>query len=414
MTIHDLKEYKKVEVIHTTLVSEIILLNNPLTQDNLCLKVVIRNPPKPHSPMREIEILKLFKEYPHDNIIQYMQDWKDVENINIVFPYYRQDLKQIMLRYWQWYVPTTENTDVQRRSYLSGLFTLGMKSEDYKQDFKEISLERKHFLINKTPKKLMIKVWENLTSALKHLHKHDIMHRDLKPENVMYDEQRDMFVVIDFGISTGTRDNPNELLKPDGILDVGTYIYKPLEVLIGIKDYNCKVDMWSLMVIMHQLSVPFQCGYALKPHYYMGNEEDGVDEWIKRVCDKYNGSKERVHKKYDMNKKLQTIPALIDDGGYLIENKGKLELCEGSDIGLLSSIHDIFGCPLKRQFPMGEKSMAWVYMYNNNDEPEQVYYRSDERRINFLKSYMFGMIDDEYKEELLNMCEFDFNKRVLK
>ena len=62
---------------------------------------------------------------------------------------------------------------------------------------------------------------------------------------------------------------------------------------------------------------------------------------------------------------------------------------------------------------MGEKSMAWVYMYNNNDNPAEVYYRSDEKRCKFLKDFMFGMVGEEYKEVLLNMCEFDFTKRVL-
>lgn len=413
MPTNRLKDYKQTEVIQTTLVSEIILLKNTVAQHDLCLKAVITHPPKPHSPVREIEILKLFRDlYPHDNIIKYVYDWKDVDNWNIVFPYYRQDLKQIMLRYWQWYMPAGNPSG--KKNYLSGLFTLGMNREaSYEQDLSKVTLERKHFLINKTPQSLMVKVWRDLSAALKHLHKHEIMHRDVKPENVMYDEQKDMFVLIDFGISTGTNENPNVLLKPDGILDVATYIYKPVELLIGIKDYTCGVDMWSLMVIMHQLSMPFICGYALKPYYYMGHEGTSVDKWIQNVCDKYNEGQENVHKKYDPSKKIQTIPSLLDDGSYLIENRGRLEMCEGSDIGLLSSIHDIFGCPLRSEFPMGEKSMAWVYMYNNNDNPAEVYYRSDEKRCKFLKDFMFGMVGGEYKEVLLNMCEFDFTKRVL-
>lgn len=410
MPVIDLRNYEKTEVVHTTLVSEISVLRNTVTQQDLCLKAVITHPPKPHSPVREIEILKLFRDsYPHDNIIQYVDDWKDADNWNIVFPYYRQNLRQLMIQYWEWYTPD-EDASIKRK-YLSGLFTLGVsREESYAHDFCKVTLEKKHFLINKTPQTLMAKVWRDLTSALKHLHKHEIMHRDLKPENVMYDEQKDRFVLIDFGVSTGTDQNQNDFLKPDGIVDVATYIYKPVELLIGIKDYNCGVDMWSLMVIMHQMSMPFICGYALKPHYYMGHE-GSVDDWIQHMCDKYNEGGENVHKKYDRSKKLQTIPSLLDDGSYLVESR--LELCEGSDIGLLSSIHDIFGCPLRSQFPMGESSMAWVYMYNNNDRPVEVYYRDDERRCKFIRDFMFGMVSEECKDELLNLCEFDFDKRVL-
>lgn len=67
MPTNRLKNYKQTEVIHTTLVSEIILLKNTVAQHDLCLKAVITHPPKPHSPVREIEILKLFRDsYPHD------------------------------------------------------------------------------------------------------------------------------------------------------------------------------------------------------------------------------------------------------------------------------------------------------------------------------------------------------------
>lgn len=50
------------------------------------------------------------------------------------------------------------------------------------------------------PEKIL-KAFEHIVSALKYAHDNEIWHRDLKPENILYDEEKDFFVVADFGIA---------------------------------------------------------------------------------------------------------------------------------------------------------------------------------------------------------------------
>ena len=478
--IPDLSLFKERKLIHTSLVSEIILLTDTSVKKPVCLKSITRTPPKPHSPLRELEILKMFRDiYPHDNIIKFISAWKDSDNWNITFPYYKQNLSQIMLQHWEWYIPY-EDSKPRKKKYLDNLLFLGLNKtqedvtieESYKNTYglteEKFVLEKNHFLVNKIPVSLILKIWKDITSALKHLDRHQIMHRDIKPENILYDEGNDLFILIDFGISTGFKSIKNEaksanqtlnvsdeiykkdissefsnncvinsyndelqehvpapksvinedLLKPDGITDVGTSIYKPLEVLIGIKEYDNRLDIWSFMVMMHQLCVPFISAYSLDPDFYdFSSEADmSLDAQILQVCDRFNKKDNpKPHMKHELNFAIRDVPSLIEDGSYLIKNEktGKFIMCEGSDISLLSSIHKIYGCPLQSQFPMGLSSMAWVYMYNNSDNPEKKYFEDDLLRQKFMKKYVFGLVNEveHISSKLIKMCHFDYSKR---
>ncbi|RCV09554.1 hypothetical protein SETIT_2G039100v2 [Setaria italica] len=78
-------------------------------------------------------------------------------------------------------------------------------------------------------------------------HSLGVMHRDLKPENFLFVNQKEdaPLKAIDFGLSI--------FFKPDEIFSdvVGSPYYVAPEVLM--KDYGCKVDVWSAGVIIYIL-----------------------------------------------------------------------------------------------------------------------------------------------------------------
>jgi serine/threonine protein kinase len=95
------------------------------------------------------------------------------------------------------------------------------------------------------------------------------VHRDLKPENILcvHKGMIKTIKIADFGISKIVK--PNELMKTM----VGTLSYTAPEILEN-KKYDCRVDYWSIGVIMFILL----CGY---PPFY-GDTDADIHKSIRR------------------------------------------------------------------------------------------------------------------------------------
>jgi len=110
-------------------------------------------------------------------------------------------------------------------------------------------LSRQQTLLSEEKIKILIK---QIASGINYLHNFGIVHRDLKPENTMMSDTSDFAQVkiVDFGLSKilGINEKSNEAY--------GTLSYAAPEV-IQKNDYNNKIDIWSLGVIMYFLI----CGY---------------------------------------------------------------------------------------------------------------------------------------------------------
>ena len=109
-------------------------------------------------------------------------------------------------------------------------------------------------------------IFNQLLSAVNHLHKKRIVHRDLKPENIVLIEskKKDVFIkLIDFGTSI--------TIKGKNLTqELGTIYYIAPEVFMN--NYNEKADIWSCGIILYTML----CGHPP----FCGNKENIIKSKI--------------------------------------------------------------------------------------------------------------------------------------
>ena len=109
-------------------------------------------------------------------------------------------------------------------------------------------------------------IFNQLLSAVKHLHKKKIVHRDLKPENIVLIESKnkDVYIkLIDFGTSI--------TIKGKNLTqELGTIYYIAPEVFMN--NYNEKADIWSCGIILYTML----CGHPP----FCGNKENIIKSKI--------------------------------------------------------------------------------------------------------------------------------------
>jgi len=88
-----------------------------------------------------------------------------------------------------------------------------------------------------------------ILSGLNSLHKNKIIHSDIKPENILYDPQKNIIQITDFGLSNTFNFDIYHKYKVSG----GTYPYLPPDILLGNHYFFISLDIWSLGCVLIEL-----------------------------------------------------------------------------------------------------------------------------------------------------------------
>ena len=219
--------------------------------------------------------------------------------------------------------------------------TMTLKDYKFCRDDREIWILMDYFPIdlgkffsqNKNNKKVMNeKFFKNIAhqilTGLNYLHQNKIMHRDLKLENILYDEDKNIVKITDFGLS--------RLFDYDistQYTNVGTFPYKPPELLLGFTHYSTAFDIWSAGCILAEIYIG--------EHLFGENNTLGVIKLMYHILGPFNetvlpGFKTFPSSKILENESLQNIEVigLID----YIKPKKQFEFEDGKFYDLIKKM----------------------------------------------------------------------------
>jgi len=100
------------------------------------------------------------------------------------------------------------------------------------------------------PLEAVLRVSEEVASALDYAHGRGVVHRDIKPENILFNEG--LAVVGDFGIALAVSSAPRRKVTQTGAA-VGTLGYMSPEQALGQATLDARTDVYSLGCVVYEM-----------------------------------------------------------------------------------------------------------------------------------------------------------------
>lgn len=149
-----------------------------------------------------------------------------------------------------------------------------------------------------------------ILSGLNYLHENNIIHRDIKLENILYDSKKNIAKIGDFGLSRQFDYDLSAIYT-----DVGTYPYKPPELLLGLTHYSTSFDIWSTACILVEI--------CTGTHLFGKDNALGVISLMYKIFGSFNDDILPGFKNFPNSKIIESLPATKGIGlvNYIKENK---------------------------------------------------------------------------------------------
>lgn len=187
---------------------------------------------------------------------------------------------------------------------------------------------------------------KNILKGLKVLHDMNIIHRDVKPSNIIYDDEKNLYLLIDFGISTkftsGIQLNKIETLNCHSdchnlsLLGTPGYIspemYQPLYSVKKIK-YNYSVDIFSFGITLLEMFVgkrAFQEDFEFLPESIQ-HDLFLKESQFKDILNNDTIFLQKLHKNLDEFIKTKKFETLRNEIQEKIDIINQLNLCDFDD-----------------------------------------------------------------------------------
>ena len=105
-----------------------------------------------------------------------------------------------------------------------------------------------------------------LFGAMEYFHSKMFLHRDLKPQNILFDPEKKLIKITDFGLSRKFAPWDQKRTYTNKVV---TLWYRSPELLLGSETYGIEIDMWSLGCIFVEIlnNTPLFLGMMNKISY---------------------------------------------------------------------------------------------------------------------------------------------------
>ena len=149
-----------------------------------------------------------------------------------------------------------------------------------------------------------------ILNGLNYLHENNIIHRDIKLENILYDSKNNIAKIGDFGLSRQFDYDLN-----DQYTDVGTYPYKPPELLLGLTHYTSSLDIWSTGCVLVEI--------CTGTHLFGQDNALGVMSLIYKIFGSFNDDILPGFKNFPSYRIFESLPETQGIGlvNYIKENQ---------------------------------------------------------------------------------------------
>jgi hypothetical protein len=128
----------------------------------------------------------------------------------------------------------------------------------------EFTLTLRKLIAQGLPKERILPLFSQILDGIDAAHKLGVIHRDIKPENILYDPEKDLVVIADFGIAHFEEDFLETLVQTRLSAKMANLGYAAPEQRVKGASIDQRADIFALGLILNEMftgAVPHGSGY---------------------------------------------------------------------------------------------------------------------------------------------------------